>query len=79
MTEREKMLAGVQILTAYHPTDARERTSVNDKGFEFWKTQSKLVTIGDDVWVGAGSVVTRSIPKNVIAFGNPCKVIRENI
>jgi maltose O-acetyltransferase len=36
------------------------------------------VTIGKNAVIGAGSVVTRSIPGNTIAFGNPCKVIREN-
>lgn len=35
------------------------------------------VTIGDNTVIGAGSVVTRSIPSNVLAVGNPCKVIRE--
>ena len=34
------------------------------------------VTIGDNVVIGAGSVVTRDIPSNVLAAGNPCKVIR---
>lgn len=34
------------------------------------------VTIGDNVTVGAGSVVSKSLPNNVLAFGNPCKVIR---
>ena len=35
------------------------------------------VTIGDNVVVGAGSVVTRDLPDNVIAVGNPCKILRE--
>lgn len=35
------------------------------------------VTIGDNVVVGAGSVVTKDLPDNVIAVGNPCKVLRE--
>lgn len=35
------------------------------------------VTIGDNTVVGAGSIVTRDIPANVIAVGNPCKVLRE--
>lgn len=35
------------------------------------------VTIGDDTVIGAGSVVTRDIPANVVAVGNPCRVLRE--
>jgi maltose O-acetyltransferase len=76
----------VQIYTATHPTDHKERAS----GVEF----AKPITIGEDVWVGgsaiicpgvrigdrtiigAGSVVTRDIPSDTFAAGNPCKVIR---
>ena len=36
------------------------------------------VTIGDNVTIGAGSVVTRDIPSNTVAWGNPCRVMREN-
>ncbi len=35
------------------------------------------ITIGDNVVIGAGSVVTKDIPSNVVAVGNPCKVLRE--
>ena len=35
------------------------------------------VTIGDNVTIGAGSIVTKSIRSNVLAYGNPCKVIKE--
>lgn len=35
------------------------------------------VTIGDNSVIGAGSVVTKDIPANVVAVGNPCKVLRE--
>ncbi len=35
------------------------------------------VTIGDNTIIGTGSIVTKDIPANVIAVGNPCKVIRE--
>lgn len=35
------------------------------------------VTIGENSVIGAGSVVTKDIPANVIAFGSPCKVYRE--
>ncbi len=34
------------------------------------------VTIGDNVVVGAGSIVTKDLPSNVVAVGNPCKVLR---
>ena len=35
------------------------------------------MTIGDNSVIGAGSVVTKDIPANVVAVGNPCKVLRE--
>lgn len=35
------------------------------------------VTIGDNTVIGAGAVVTRDIPDNVVAVGNPCRVLRE--
>ena len=35
------------------------------------------VTIGNNVVIGAGSVVTKDIPDNVVALGNPCRVLRE--
>ncbi len=89
----------VQIYTAFHPTNAIDRfgNSKEDGSFEFCKTQTAPVIIGDNVWIGggviimpgvnignnvvigAGSIVTKSIPSNKIAFGNPCKVIRDNI
>ena len=35
------------------------------------------VTIGDNTVIGAGSVVTKDIPSNVLAVGNPCRVVKE--
>ncbi|NMP38121.1 MAG: sugar O-acetyltransferase [Clostridiales bacterium] len=35
------------------------------------------VTVGDNTVIGAGSVVTRDVPANVVAAGNPCRVLRE--
>lgn len=35
------------------------------------------VHIGDNTVIGAGAVVTKDIPENVVAFGNPCRVIRQ--
>ena len=88
----------VQIYTAFHPTNARERFGEpkEDGSFEFCRTQTAPVTIGDNVWIGggviimpgvsignnvvigAGSVVTEDIPDDVIAYGSPCRVVREN-
>ena len=55
--------------TAGHPIDAQRR----NQGLEYaWP-----ITVGNNVVIGAGSVVTRNIPDNVIAVGNPCRVLRE--
>jgi len=35
------------------------------------------ITIGDNTVIGAGSVVTKDIPENVVAVGNPCRILRE--
>lgn len=35
------------------------------------------VTIGDNVTIGAGSVVTKSVPSDVLAYGNPCQIIKK--
>lgn len=35
------------------------------------------ITIGDNVVIGAGSIVTKDIPSNVLAVGNPCRILRE--
>lgn len=35
------------------------------------------VTIGDNTVIGAGSIVTKDVPANVVAYGNPCRVVRE--
>ena len=37
------------------------------------------ISIGDQVIVGAGSVVTKDVPNNVVVAGNPAKIIRKNI
>ncbi len=72
--------------TAIHPTVAKDRIKglENAKpitlGEEVWLggnvTVLPGVTIGDRTVIGAGSVVTKDIPSDVIAVGNPCKVIK---
>ncbi len=77
----------VCIYTAGHPIDAgvrNQRLEFGKKvkiGNNVWIGGSTVlnpgVTIGDSVVVGSGSVVTKDIPSNVIAAGNPCRVIRK--
>ena len=43
----------------------------------FYYCYGTNITIGDNCWVGVGSVVVHDIPANVVAVGNPCKVLRE--
>ena len=76
----------VQIYTAYHPTDPQVRLSGKELaapvsiGNNVWLGGGAIVcpgvTIGDNVTIGAGSVVTKDIPNNVVAVGNPCRVIK---
>ena len=76
----------VSIYTACHNTDPVERNSRREWaepvriGNNVWIGGSVTilpgVTIGDNVTIGAGSVVTKDIPSNVVAAGNPCRVIK---
>lgn len=48
----------VQIYTAFHPTNAKDRFGERtDDGFKFCKTITAPVKIGDDVWIGGGSII----------------------
>lgn len=76
----------VTVATAGHPINAKLR----EKGYQYnapvsigkncWIGAGALimpgVTIGDNVVIGAGSVVTKDVPSNVVAVGNPCRVLR---
>ncbi len=72
--------------TAIHPIDAEERSTFAESakpitvGNDVWiggnVTVLPGVTIGSNTVIGAGSVVTKDIPSNVVAVGNPCKVLR---
>ncbi len=73
--------------TAGHPLDSKRR----NQGLEYakpikvgnnvWIGGNVVVlpgvTIGDNVVIGAGSIVNRDIPSNVVAVGNPCRVIKQ--
>ena len=77
----------VSIYTAGHPIHPESRNSGYEYGIpvtignNVWVVGNVVitpgVTIGNNVVIGAGSVVTKDIPDNVIAVGNPCRVIRE--
>lgn len=76
----------VSMYTACHPLDADKRNRMVEWaepiriGHNVWIGGSSTilpgVTIGDNCVIGAGSVVTRDIPANSLAVGNPARVIR---
>ena len=76
----------VSIYTAGHPIHPDSRNSGYEYGISItigdndWIGGNACimpgVTIGNNVVIGAGSVVTKDVPDNVIAAGNPCKIIR---
>ena len=87
MTEKEKMLAGMvysaidkQLLEELNAVkEAIHRYNVlspADNAGRLEILKGLLGHIGDNVTIGAGSVVTKDIPSNVVAVGNPCRVIR---
>jgi len=77
----------VGIYTATHPLDAALRRQGLETAYpvmignNVWIGAGVQilpgVSIGDNSVIGAGSVVNKSIPANVLAVGNPCKVVRE--
>ena len=85
----DKVMIGpnVTIATANHPIDPELR----DKGLQYnrdvyvgentWIGSGVVIVpgvrIGKNVVIGAGSIVTKDIPDNVLAVGNPCRVLRE--
>ncbi len=85
----DKVMIGpnVTVATANHPIDAELRS----RGLQYnrdvvigknaWIGAGVIIVpgvrIGENAVIGAGSVVTRDIPANVLAAGNPCRVLRE--
>lgn len=84
----DNVLLGPQVglYTPSHPIDAAARSTGVEQakpiviGSDVWigghATVCPGVTVGDDVVIGAGSVVTHDIPSHVVAVGNPCRVLR---
>lgn len=77
----------VAVYTAGHPIHHEARNSLYEYGIpvkignNVWVGGNSVilpgVTVGDNTVIGAGSVVTKDLPANVIAAGNPCRIIRE--
>ncbi|USH01650.1 sugar O-acetyltransferase [Grimontia kaedaensis] len=85
---RVMMANNVQLLTATHPLDVQRRVYDLEEyglpitvGDNAWLGGGVIVlpgvTIGKNCVIGAGSVVTKDIPDNTIAVGNPAKVVRD--
>lgn len=80
------LAAGVQLITATHPVDPVARRAAWERALPVtladgvWLGAGALVcpgvSIGENTVVGAGAVVTRSLPAGVVAYGNPARVIR---
>ena len=77
----------VNIYTAGHPLDIKRRNENLESripvkiGNNVWIGGNVTIlpgtTIGDNTTIGAGSVVTKDIPSNVLAVGNPCNIIKK--
>jgi maltose O-acetyltransferase len=76
---------GVQLLTPEHPLDAIARRGEETArpiviGDDVWIGGGAIVlagvTVGDRSVIGAGSVVTRDVPSDVVVVGNPAKIVR---
>lgn len=82
-----QMGPNVQLLTPTHPAAAGPRRAKWEAarpitiGDNVWLGGGVIVlpgvTIGDNTVVGAGAVVTRDLPANVVAVGNPARIIRD--
>ena len=85
--DNAQIAPNVSIYTAGHPVHPDSRNSGYEYGIDItigdnvWIGGNTVilpgVRIGDNAVIGAGSVVTEDIPDNVIAAGNPCRIIRE--
>lgn len=85
--ENVQIAPNVSIYTAGHPVHPESRNSGYEYGIDIaigdnvWIGGNTCimpgVTIGKNAVIGAGSVVTKDIPDDVIAAGNPCRIIRK--
>lgn len=81
-TVSHPLQASERVIAGWTPAMMRSRYRTKAKpiqiGRRVWLGGGTIVmpgvTIGDDVTIGAGSIVTQDIPSNVLAFGQPCRV-----
>jgi maltose O-acetyltransferase len=77
LSARERLITSVENLGTSYKTFSRP-INIGDN---VWIGGNTVIlpgiTIGNNVTIGAGSVVTKDIPDNMLAFGNPCKIIRQ--
>jgi maltose O-acetyltransferase len=84
--DRAKIGPGVHIYSDTHPMNPQERFNTPAHSYsvtigdDVWVGGGAIilpgVTIGDRAVIGAGAIVTRDVPPDVFAAGNPCRVIR---
>lgn len=82
-----KLAPGVQLYTAGHPIDPSDRAACLEFATSIkiddnvWVGGGSIllpgVSVGENTVIGAGSVVTKSLPSNVVAVGNPCRIIKQ--
>jgi len=85
--DNAQIAPNVSIYTAGHPVHPDSRNSGYEYGIDIvignnvWIGGNAVIMpgvhIGNNVVIGAGSVVTKDIPDNMIAVGNPCRIVRE--
>lgn len=85
--DNAQIAPNVAIYTAGHPIHPDSRNTGYEYGIDItigdnvWIGGNTCimpgVTIGNNVVIGGGSVVTKDLPDNVIAVGNPCRIVRE--
>lgn len=85
--DNAQIAPNVSIYTAGHPIHPASRNSGYEYGIDItigdnvWIGGNSCimpgVTIGNNVVIGGGSVVTKDLPDNVIAVGNPCRIVRK--
>lgn len=75
---------GVQIISSNHDPNNLDKHIISEPiiiGNNVWIGGNAVVLpgvkIGDNVIIGAGSIVTKDIPSNTTAVGNPCRIIKE--